>query len=192
MATVVTFSPLHGVSGVMPIETVLAEFERLKSEGLIENYAVGGAVAANTYIEAHMTEDVDVFVVFSDSKASELVSLGPVWSNLVVNGAKQNGIYLEIGGWKVQLLAAGKPVFDDAIANAEEKVIDNGNAKARIITPKYLAPLALERGEPKDYSRIEQFIKTGLVTREEVEQSAARYNLMDRWNTFRRRFLDER
>jgi hypothetical protein len=173
----------------MAIQEVLAELSRVRAEGLISDFALGGAVAAMAYIEVSPTEDVDVFVVLTAPQRSSLDPLSAVWPNLIAHGAKQDGIYLVIGDWKVQLLLSGKPLFDEAIATALQKEL--GGQVCRIIAPTYLAALALDAGRPKDYSRIEQFLKTGKVIRPELEALVERFGLTDRWNTFRSRYLGE-
>jgi len=50
--------------------------EAAVADGIIERYAIGGAVGATFYIEPAATQDVDVFVVF-DQSASLLVSMPP-------------------------------------------------------------------------------------------------------------------
>jgi hypothetical protein len=37
----------------------------LVSDGVIENYAVGGAIGASFYLPAMQTEDVDIFVLLN-------------------------------------------------------------------------------------------------------------------------------
>ena len=177
----------------MAIQDVIAELNRVKAEGLISDFALGGAVAAMVYIEVADTEDVDVFVAVSPPEGTSLDPLSAVWPNLTAHGAKQDGMYLVIGGWKVQLLASGKPLYDEAIATALQK--EMGGQACRIIAPTYLAALALDAGRAKDYSRIEQFLSTdkkgSRVSREELEVLVERFALVERWNTFRRRYLGE-
>lgn len=173
----------------MPIQDVIAELNRIKTEGLVSDFALGGAVAASAYIEASETEDVDVFVVVSPPVGTSLNPLSNVWPNLIEHGAKQDGMHLHIGGWPVQLLASGKPLYDEAIATALQKNV--GDQPCRIIAPMYLAALALDAGRNKDYSRIEKFLQSGQVPRGELELLAGRFGLTERWNLFRSRYLGE-
>ena len=59
------------VSTRVPFQEVISELNRVREAGLIEEYAIGGAVGALAYLEAAATEDVDVFVVFGSHTHSE-------------------------------------------------------------------------------------------------------------------------
>ena len=52
---------------------VLAE---LVAEGVIEDYAIGGAMGATFYLEPVVTMDLDVFVLFKDN--TSLLPLQPI------------------------------------------------------------------------------------------------------------------
>ena len=51
--------------GTMAIRDVLAMLADLEQNGVVERYALGGAVAATRYTSPAATEDVDVFVSFA-------------------------------------------------------------------------------------------------------------------------------
>jgi hypothetical protein len=55
---------------------------RMKVDGIIDRYAMAGAVAAYNYIEPALTSDLDILVSFvgnSDVQNSGLVSLAPIF-----------------------------------------------------------------------------------------------------------------
>ena len=56
----------------------LKALNNLVADGVIENYAIGGAIGASFYLPAMQTEDLDVFV-FMPSATSVLVSLSAVY-----------------------------------------------------------------------------------------------------------------
>ena len=45
----------------MKLQEVFAAINQMKSDGVIDRYAVGGAVAATFYLEPVSTLDVDIF-----------------------------------------------------------------------------------------------------------------------------------
>jgi hypothetical protein len=58
---------------------------RMVADGVIEKYAVGGAVAALNYIEPTLTDDLDVLISvehLADQPKSGLVSLGQIYGYL--------------------------------------------------------------------------------------------------------------
>ncbi len=171
----------------MAIQDVIAELNHVQSAGLISSYAVGGAVAASAYIEVGSTVDVDVFVVFGSNAAHPLAPLGPVWAYLTDRGAKEEGGHLVIGGWPVQLLPPGTPLYDDAILNARTKMF--GGQEGRIMGPDHLAAIALATGRGKDYVRVEEFIKRNKIDMDVFLQLVERFGLQEQWKTFEMRFL---
>lgn len=168
------------------INDVVSELNRIKLSGLISDYAIGGAVAAQAYIETSATEDVDVFVVFSGGVANSLAPLSDVWSDLIAHGAKVEGQYLIIGGWPVQLLPPGTPLYDEAIAQALS--LDFGGNFGKVMRPEHLAAIALQTGRSKDYQRVSEFIRNGSVQVEAIQALINRFGLTDRWALFLTRF----
>jgi hypothetical protein len=73
------------------ISTVISELNRLLANGLVTGYAVGGAVAAQAYIETSSTEDIDVFLVVAGDEAKGLAPLSRIWPALIANGLQQDG-----------------------------------------------------------------------------------------------------
>lgn len=171
----------------MPILHVISELNRIRDAGLIADYAIGGAIAAQAYIEASSTEDVDVFVVFGENGAHPLAPLGPIWADLTAHGAKEDGGYLVIGGWLVQLLPPGTPLYDDAIKAARTQMI--GDQVVRIMGPEHLAAIAISVGRGKDYQRVEEFVKRGKVDMATLNGLIERFGLREKWNAFNTKFL---
>jgi hypothetical protein len=75
----------------------------MQADGVIGRYAIAGAVAAYTYIESTVTEDLDVLVAFADTpdrKISGLVSLEPILAYLAERGYSEHrkeGIVIRFG-----------------------------------------------------------------------------------------------
>ena len=65
----------------------LQALNALVERGVIETYAIGGAVGASFFIDAVQTEDIDAFVYFPPS-TSGLLSLAPIYSALTDLGGK--------------------------------------------------------------------------------------------------------
>ena len=64
----------------MGIGEVVSELNRLRADGIIATYAIGGAVAAQAYIAPMSTEDVDVFVVVASEQATSLNPLKLIYN----------------------------------------------------------------------------------------------------------------
>ena len=171
----------------MGLKDVIAELDRIRSAGLVTDYAVGGAVAAGVYIEVGSTLDIDVFVLLGGAHGSPLAPLGPVWADLVAHGAKEEDGYLVIGDWPVQLLM-GKPLVDEAVSRARVTHVEGMDT--RIMSPEYLAAIALDTGRLKDHLRVEEFIRRARIDMPVFLELVDRFELADRWQAFQRKFLE--
>ena len=85
----------------MKIAEVFQVIQRMLSEGVIDDYAIGGAVGATFYLEPVSTLDVDIFVSFSGSEGGGLINPQPVFDYLASLGYTMQGEYIMIGGWPV-------------------------------------------------------------------------------------------
>jgi hypothetical protein len=70
----------------MNLKDGFAIVNRMEADGIIERYALGGAVAATFYLEPVATVDVDFFVAYRAESGSLLVSLKPIFDYLTARG----------------------------------------------------------------------------------------------------------
>ena len=159
----------------------------MQADGVIERYAIGGAVGATFYLEPIATLDVDVFVEFHAEPGSAIVSPKPIFEYLRDRGCTMEGEYIVIAGWPVQFLPAGSPLLQEALAASVEKDVD-GTA-ARVFTPEHIAAIALDTGRAKDKARVLQFIEAGVLDLERLQEIIARHGLTGHWQQFERQFL---
>lgn len=171
----------------MGIKEVIEILNRMQADGVIERYAIGGAVGATFYLEPIATLDVDVFVEFHAEPGSAIVSPKPIFEYLRDRGCTMEGEYIVIAGWPVQFLPAGSPLLQEALAASVEKDVD-GTA-ARVFTPEHIAAIALDTGRAKDKARVLQFIEAGVLDLERLQEIIARHGLTGHWQQFERQFL---
>lgn len=155
----------------------LIALNRLVADGVIPRYAIGGAIGASFYIEAQATEDLDVFVIMPTS-GGDLLSLSPIYDALKALGGVPEAEHIVIGGWKVQILPAYKPLVDEALAEAIDVLYDG--IPTRVATAEHLCAINLDTGRPKDYYRVSLFIDADAVDVSALERLLARYQLQDR------------
>jgi hypothetical protein len=157
-------------------------------DGVISNYAIGGAVAALNYIEPTVTEDLDILISFEDQAASLLVTLGPIVDYLAAAGYSQwekEGLIVE--GWPVQFLPAADALDQEALEQAEELEDEFGSGKVvptRILTPEHIVATALRTGRTKDFLRIDAFLTQGVVNLASLKSVLMRHGLAGKWNAF--------
>ena len=171
----------------MGIKEVIEILNRMQADGVIERYAIGGAVGATFYLEPIATLDVGVFVEFHAEPGSAIVSPKPIFEYLRDRGCTMEGEYIVIAGWPVQFLPAGSPLLQEALAASVEKDVD-GTA-ARVFTPEHIAAIALDTGRAKDKARVLQFIEAGVLDLERLQEIIARHGLTGHWQQFERQFL---
>ncbi len=58
----------------MKLKEVIAAINAMQRDGIIERYAIGGAVGATFYLEPIATVDVDVFVSFESTPGQITIS----------------------------------------------------------------------------------------------------------------------
>jgi len=127
--------------------------EKILTEGVIGEYAIGGATAAGFHGEPLATRDIDVFCFLNVPEGSFLVSLEPVFKKLSKLGFSEfdeEGIIIH--GMPVQFLAASNELEIEAINNAD--ILHWDGHTIRVMKPEYLADIALTVGRPKDRARV--------------------------------------
>ena len=119
----------------------LSVIERMKREGVVAEYAVGGATALVFWTEPVATFDLDVFVILPAAH-TPLVSLEPLYRWAKTNAYAADGEHLLIEGIPVQFIPAHNALADEAIAEAA--TLDYQGVAVRVIRPEYLIALYLE------------------------------------------------
>ncbi len=160
------------------MKEVLDALNSLKRTGVIEDYAIGGAIAASFYIDAVNTEDVDAFLFMSPGDGTLLLSLSLIYDALKKLGGVVEEEYVRFGEWPVQILPAYKPLVEQAIKNAAS--VKYGDIPTRIFTPEFLCAIALDTGRLKDYYRVSSFIEQRQVDMDKLRQMVRHYGLEDR------------
>ena len=174
----------------MSIRDVIAIINEMEKDGIIERYAIGGAVGATFYLEPVATLDVDVFVTFNVVPGQMIVTPKPIIDYLTARGCRMKGEYVMIAGWPVQFLPPVSRLVEEALGLALE--IDVEGVRARVFSAEHLAAIALETGRAKDKARLLQFIEEGAIDAEQFQDIVARNNLIDAWTKFERQFLTDR
>lgn len=172
----------------MPMGRTIQILNDMVRDGVIDTYAIGGAVAAINYIEPVATEDLDILVSFADQRSSLLVTLGPITSYLAGLGYtewKDEGLLIE--GWPVQFLPISDALDNNALENAitfELEFGEMGTVPARILSPEFIVATAVRVGRPKDFVRINSFLEEDQVDIDLLEEVLDRHDLREKWASF--------
>ena len=171
----------------MNIRDVIQTINQMQADGVIEYYAVGGAVGATFYLEPVATLDVDIFVSFKPEAGSVIVSPQRIYDYLTARGGTVQGEYIVISGWPVQFLPPASLLGEEALAQAVEK--DVAGTSVRVFTAEHLAAVALQTGRAKDKARLLQFIEAGVLDSTRFQAVLTRHGLTAAWQRFEQQFL---
>lgn len=175
---------------MLSIERVIATLNRMRTEGVIHDYAIGEAVGATFYLEPVATLDVNVFVALGATPGTLLVSLEPIFRYLLAHGGRVEGEHIHVAGWPVQFRPPTGPLVEETLRDAV--TVDVECTPARVIGAEHLAAIALETGRAKDKARLLQFVEAGVLDADRFRAILARHGLTDAWERFVGQFLIDR
>lgn len=158
---------------------------QLKQEGLLQRFAIGGAIAASFYLEAIATDDLDVFA-FITPQPSGLVLLTPLYARIKTLGGRVHNEHIVFGGWPLQILPAYNPLVEAAVLSALPQRYETLNVP--VVTADYLAAIALQLGRAKDFQRVYGLIECGAVNAGQLQELIHNFGLADRWRDYAKRY----
>jgi len=165
----------------------LKVINELKGKKLIDDYAIGGGIAALFYIEPFLTYDLDVFIILSKKEKEEnLILLSPIFDYLKKRGYSWKGEHIIIEGIPVQFIPADE-LEEEAVLNARE--IEYEKIKTKVITPEYLTAMLLRAGRRKDIEKIEKLLEQTEIDKEKLCDILHRHRLMKKFKSFKNKKL---
>lgn len=169
------------------MKETLRIINQMKADGVIEKYAIGGAVGASIYLEPFTTKDLDIFVNLPIATETKLISLTAIYDYLLSRGCTAEGQFVLIADWMVEFLPAGSDLERDAIENAVRFEIEG--VETRVMTPEHLAAICLQTGRTKDRYRLLAFIEQQAVNLPKLHLLVEKYGLKSEWDNFEKRDL---
>jgi hypothetical protein len=155
------------------------------ADGVIENYAVAGAVGAMFYVEPFSTKDLDVLVPAPEDR---LIIELPGWDYLKARGytkIEKKAILVE--GWPVQFLPATTALEYEAYLKAQ--VLEVEDVSVRVATPEHLVAIMVKVGRQRDLARIAMFLSQDAVDASALEEVLNRHGLLEKWLAYKNRLL---
>ena len=159
-------------SPTIPLADVLRSANELVSAGLIEDYALGGALAAIYYVEPFTTYDADIIFIASDKTLS--AGIPAIYSHLQSKGWRVEREHLLVKDFPVQFLAASG-LTEEAVREA--KRIEYEGVPAKVFRPEYIIAVAASVGRHKDLARIEQLLEQAKIDKALLDDILRRHNL---------------
>lgn len=154
----------------------LAAINAMKSDGVIEDFAIAGAMAVLFWSEPVPTFDLDVLVFMPEAQAP-LVTLTPIYDWAKRHGHPVREEHIDIRGVPVQFIPSPNALADEAITTAAP--IDYEGVAVRVVRPEYLIALYLEPGArtAKRRERAAALMELPSLDRRAVDEILTRYGL---------------
>lgn len=136
----------------------------MRRDGLISEYALGGAMAMIFWSEPTVTFDLDVFVLLDQS--GPLISLDAIYRWARHRGYPEQAEHLVIAGLPVQVIPAHDALTVEAVSTAAD--LDYDGEPIRVIRPEYLIAMFLEptARTRKRLERVATLLDEGVLDRD--------------------------
>lgn len=164
------------------MEKVIQILNRMQADGVIERFAIGGGIATIRYLEAYLTDDIDVFISPVVVGPNGLVSFGAIYSYLADLGYNPEREYIKIEGWLVQFVPASESVQEEAVAQADRVAF--AGEYTSIFTCEHLAAELLRSGRLKDHVRVVALLDSEQMDMEVFHDIIDRHGLSEKWKEF--------
>ena len=167
------------------MKTVFRLLNAMVHDGEVQNYAIGGAIAAVFYVEPFSTQDIDVFVMMK-TEPTGLVTTIPGWDYLKRQGYTEiRGEAILVEGWPVQFIPVSNALEKEAYLNAT--TLDFEDEPVRVFLAEHLVAIMLKAGRLKDLARVQMFLLQEAVDLEILRDIITRHNLEKQWASFQNR-----
>ncbi len=160
------------------MKKTLAVINELKKQEIIEDYAIGGGIAAIYYIEPILTYDLDIFVILPQAKGKRVIDLSVLFNNLRQKGYSWKKEHLIIEGVPVQFIPADE-LETEAIGNAPN--VDYEGTKTKVFSAEYLIAVLVKAGRTKDIEKVEKILKQSTVKYKKLKSILSKYKLLSKY-----------
>ena len=174
----------------MSLHKAIEVIAKLAETGVIQHYAIAGAVAALNYVQPTFSEDLDIPVLIGNfnTRQSELILLTPIETALAAMGyTERTGVSIMIEGWPVQFLPAASELDEEALRQAVDVDVnlpDDPPLKARCLRAEHVVAFAVKLGRLKDLARVEGILEQHAVDVVALKDVLERHGLIGPWRSF--------
>jgi hypothetical protein len=159
------------------MEKTLQVLNDLVRDGVLDRYAIGGAMGATFYVEPVLTFDLDIFVHLPQS-AEGFLTLESLYEALRMRGYVEEGECVNIEGVPVQFLPVHNDLLAEALAEAREVFYEQ--TSTRVLRAEHLAAIALQTGRDKDRERLRLLREQAQLDKDYLASVLARHGLEGR------------
>ena len=160
---------------------VLVLLNELKKKRIIDNYAIGGGVAAYRYVGTP-TKDLDIFINLK--VIGPIIHLSPIYEYLKRRGySKWAGQFLLVEDYPIDFIVS-KGLEKEAIQDA--LTISYEGIRTRVMSPEYLIAISLKVGRTKDKNRVMLLLSEVKLNHSLLKDILVRYGLTGKLNEVKR------
>ena len=165
---------------------VITILNDLEKEGVIENYALGGAIALLFYSEPISTEDLDVFIFLpgKEKNKDKFITLEPLYDAIEKKGGKAEGEHVIIADILVQLIPAYNSLVEEGVKEAMIKNYED--VEVKVLRIEHLIAIMLQTNRPKDRVRLSMLLEGNMesVDKNMLLGILSRHKLEKKWREF--------
>lgn len=156
----------------IPLAGVMRAANELVAAKLLDDWALGGALAAIYYVEPFTTYDADIFFIPADKSLT--ASIPAIYAHLQSQGWQVEREHLLVRGFPVQFLPV-HGLSDEAVREAE--CFEYEGVPGKIFRAEHIVAIAASVGRQKDKARIEQLLQQADLDKMRLESILQRYKL---------------
>ena len=158
-------------------------------DGILKNYAIGGAVAVMYYTEPFDTFDLDIF--FIPDEKEKIIVLTPFYNYLTKRKKyKTYKEYIMINGTPIQFIPAADELEKEAVENAIE--INYKDIKLKIIRVEYLMAIFLKVQRKKDILKLLKILDEAKIDYNLLNKILEKYGLTKTFENFKNNYYGKR
>jgi len=162
------------------MEEAFKVISTMHKEGVLKEYAIGGAIATIYYTEPFTTNDVDIF--FIPPEEQNLLILTPFYEFCTKRGYKTEKEYILIDDTPIQFLPAATLLEKEAVQHAV--FVNYKNIQVKILRPEYLIAIFLHVFRLKDREKIVRLLEQTKIDRKLLLDILARHGLKEKFENF--------
>jgi len=167
------------------LEKAFKVIHQMHKEGILKDYAIGGAVAAIYYTEPFDTEDIDIF--FVPPEKEKIIILTPFYDWLVEKKKyKVWKEYVLIGKTPIQFIPAATELEKEAVKNAD--TVSYKGVELKILRPEYLIAIFLQVYRRKDITKLIKLFDEAKIDKNLLIEILTKYNLRKKYEDFIRKY----
>lgn len=169
------------------MDRTLKVINEMKENGVIRDYAIGGAIAVMFYTEPFVTIDLDIIFIPVEEEKNRLDVLSSIYAYLQGRGYELYDEYIIVEGVTVQFMPVYNELSLEAVINADDVMYED--VRTRVFKPEYLIALYVLSDRPRkhDKEKVAKLFEQHEIDEDLLENILRRHGLYEKYIRNRRR-----